>query len=110
MKLILDIETDVIFDGRRKYLDPWTKGTQLVSVGVGVLDAGVLDRIQTYLFAHDEMPDDTDIKKNKEDLQSLITSADTVICHNAQFDIPGCESVGLLLMQRSTTQCLQVIS
>ena len=97
MKLILDIETDVIFDGRRKYLDPWTKGTQLVSVGVGVLDEGVLSRIETFLFAHDEMPDDTDIKKNKEDLQSLITSADTVICHNAQFDIPWMRECGFVI-------------
>ena len=35
--LVIDNETDVVFDGRRKYLDPWTKGTALVSVGVGTI-------------------------------------------------------------------------
>ena len=95
--LVIDNETDVVFDGRRKYLDPWTKGTALVSVGVGTIVGTDIQHIDTFLFKHDEMPEGTDVLRNHNDLQEIINGARTLIFQNAQFDVPWLRECGFTI-------------
>lgn len=84
MQLVLDSETDVVWKGKRKYLDPWTKGTGLVAVGAGIIRDGQLREIKTWVYKHDEK----DVADKPDELQALIDEADELIFHNAQFDVP----------------------
>jgi DNA polymerase I-like protein with 3'-5' exonuclease and polymerase domains len=99
MELVLDCETDVVFTGTRKrdkkYMDPYTPGTALVSVGamaLSIIDYDIAQDfpldiglgIKTWVFKHDEVP----VPDKPDELQALINRADLLVFQNAAYDIP----------------------
>lgn len=92
--LVLDSETDVVWkkvNGKNgKFLDPWTEGTALVSVGATTILNGKIIGYEEFVFFHTEC----DTPDTPARLQEIIDGADLIVCHNAQYDVPWLRACG----------------
>lgn len=93
MKLVLDIETTLVYEDGRTVPSPYDPRNSLISVGyVGILPSGEL--VKNYMFFHPNYATPGEISSNVKTLQAALNKATIVIGHNLKFDMSWLYEVG----------------